>query len=240
MNDWPGCVGPDKIDASTSAMKTPYFLLIVLLALSCFTGAYAAEIYFQSPCTGSAIDGAVMVPPKPATNADGSIPTIVYLKNLAILRLGQEPDEPIIHDLLNDGDLVVVLDYGKNPKAVSPALNADMLELRQEIGGKKKVLLSEYKVDVNHLFILIEGYRLKRDVEFARDGSRVLGMDIQYPSMPLHPVPALMEITCDNTNRMGCFSLLFCRDTLTDGGMAAGFAVAMIDHPVPPPYKGID
>jgi pectinesterase len=49
-----------------------------------------------------------------------------------------------------------------------------------------------------------------------------------------------MEITCDNTNRMSCFSLLFCHDTLTDGGMAAGFAVAMIDHPVPPPYKGID
>jgi acetyl esterase/lipase len=90
------------------------------------------------------------------------------------------------------------------------------------------------------VFILVEGFRLKRDVEFARDGSRVLGMDIQYPSQPEHPVPALMEITCDNTNRMSCFSLLFCHDTLTDGGMAAGFAVAMIDHPVPPPYKGID
>ena len=49
-----------------------------------------------------------------------------------------------------------------------------------------------------------------------------------------------MEITCDNVNRMGMYSLLFCHDTLTDGGMAAGFAVAMIDHPVPPPYKGID
>ena len=181
-----------------------------------------------------------MVPSKPATNSDGSIPTVVYLKNLAIRRLGQEPDEPIIRDLLADGDLVLVLDYGKSSKAASPALNADMLELRQEIGGKNKTLLSEFKVDVNHVFILVEGFRLKRDVEFARDGSRVLGMDIQYPSMPSHPVPTLMEITCDNTNRMGCFSLLFCHDTLLDGGMAAGFAVAMIDHPVPPPYKGID
>ena len=143
-------------------------------------------------------------------------------------------------DLLADGDLVLVLNYGKSPKAVSPLLNADMLELRQEIGGKKNTLLSDYKIDANHVFILVEGYRLKRDVEFAKDKSRVLAMDIQYPSKPIHPVPVLMEITCDNTNRMSCFSLLFCHDTLTDGGMAAGFAVAMIDHPVPPPYKGID
>ena len=50
----------------------------------------------------------------------------------------------------------------------------------------------------------------------------------------------LMEITCDNVNRMGSGSLLFCRDTLLEGGAIAGFAVAMVDHPVPPPYKGID
>jgi acetyl esterase/lipase len=61
-----------------------------------------------------------------------------------------------------------------------------------------------------------------------------------YPSKPAKPVPMLMEITCDNVNRMGSFSLLSCRDTLLDGAQAAGFAVAMVDHPVPPPYKGID
>src|SRR5439155_9012303 len=41
-------------------------------------------------------------------------------------------------------------------------------------------------------------------------------------------------------HRMGSGSLLFCHDTLLDGAMPAGFATAMIDHPVPPPYKGID
>lgn len=49
-----------------------------------------------------------------------------------------------------------------------------------------------------------------------------------------------MEITCDNVNRMGSGSLLFCRDTLLEGGAIAGFAVAMVDHPVRPPYKGLD
>jgi len=219
------------------------------LAYCCTAAAFAAppttlptggEIQFHSPATGDIVNGKVLVPPKPAPSADGRIPLVVYLTNLSILRLGQEPNDSIIQDLLNAGNLVLVLDYAKNPAAVSPSLNADMLELRQEIGGKKKTLLTEYNVDANHVFILVEGFRLLRDVEFARDNSRILAMDIQYPSNPVHPVPALMEITCDNTNRMSCYSLLYCHDTLTDGGMAAGFAVAMIDHPVPPPYKGID
>jgi acetyl esterase/lipase len=100
--------------------------------------------------------------------------------------------------------------------------------------------LADYKVDFGRIYILAEGFRLKRDVEFARDGNRVLAMDVMYPSKPGKPVPALLEITCDNVDRMGASSLLFCRDTLLEGGEAAGFAVAMIDHPVPPPYKGID
>jgi acetyl esterase/lipase len=61
-----------------------------------------------------------------------------------------------------------------------------------------------------------------------------------YPSKPKSPAPMLMEITCDNANRMGAGSLLFCRDTLLEGAAVAGFVVAMVDHPVPPPYKGID
>src|SRR5262249_12973554 len=152
-------------------------ILCIVLAIAISSlSAIGADIQFQSPALGGPVDGNLLLPPKPAAGADGNIPTVIYMKNLAIARLGREPDEPIIHDLLSDGDLVLVLDYKKNPKAVSPLLNADMLELRQEIGGKKKTLLADQKIDVNHVFILIEGFRLKRDVEFARDGSRVLGM----------------------------------------------------------------
>jgi hypothetical protein len=39
---------------------------------------------------------------------------------------------------------------------------------------------------------------------------------------------------------MGNFSLQFCTDTLLEGAATEGFAVAMADHPVPAPYKGID
>ncbi|MEO6437232.1 MAG: alpha/beta hydrolase [Tepidisphaeraceae bacterium] len=198
----------------------------------------AAEIRWESAATRTTLAGAVL---QPAATDRTTIPTIVYLKNLSIPRIGQEEDETILADLTKSGHLVLVLDYAKHAKAVSPSLCADVLKIRQDIADpKKKSLLANYPVDLNRLFILPEGFRLRRDVEFARDGRRVLGMDVLYPSKPNKPVPLLMEITCDNVNRMGSGSLLFCRDTLVEGGAIAGFATAMIDHPVPPPYKGID
>src|SRR5580700_790692 len=88
------------------------------------------EIKWQSATTGATIDGTLLVPAHPTLTAAGLQPTIIYLKNLAIPRLGQEPDESILADLLAAGDLVLVLDYQKNAHAVSPDLNADMLKLR--------------------------------------------------------------------------------------------------------------
>src|SRR5213078_4058184 len=99
----------------------------------------------------------------------------------------------ILNDLVQSGHVVLVLDYERNAKAVSPRLNADLLNLRRDIAdATKKSLLTEYKIDPNHLFILLEGFRLKRDVEFARDGDRLLAMDIIYPSKPAGAVPMLM------------------------------------------------
>jgi hypothetical protein len=199
----------------------------------------AADISWNSAAINRALTGQVLLPGN-ADAASSLVPAIVYLKNLAIPRIGTEPDETILADLVNAGNLVLVLDYAHHPDAISPKLNADMLKLRDDIAGRNKSLLTQYRVDPNHLFILVEGFRLRRDVEFARDGQRVLAMDIMYPSKPARPVPVLMEITCDNKDRMGSYSLLFCHDTLLEGAQAAGFASAMIDHPVPPPYKGLD
>ena len=210
----------------------------VLVILFTCSFACAAPVQWESATTGTTLKGEVI---EPATPSDKPLPTVVYLKNLSVPRLGQEPDESILGDLAKSGFLVLVVDYGHHAKAVSPNLNADVLKLRRDIADEKtKSLLADHNVDVNRLFILAEGFRLKRDVEFARDGKRVLAMDVMYPSKPAKPVPALMEITCDNKDRMGSGSLLFCRDTLLEGGEAAGFAVAMVDHPVPPPYKGLD
>ena len=147
--------------------------------------------------------------------------TVLYLTNLPIPRIGTESNADIIKALDADGCEVRTIEGPQPP---------DILKLRREIKCPNP----------DRLFILPEGYRLRQNVEFVRDGDRVLAMDIIYPSLPKQPVPVLMEITCDNINRMGNGSLLFCRDTLLEGGALAGFAVAMVDHPVRPPYKGID
>ncbi len=209
----------------------------LLAIFICLAAIGAAQITWQSATTGKQLTGELFE----AAGSNKSLATVVYLKNLSIPRIGQESDDSIIKDLVNSGTVVLVLDYAHDPKAISPDLNADILKLRQDIAdAKHKTLLVDQNVDIDHLFILCEGFRLKRDVEFARDKQRVLGMDICYPSNPVKPVPMLMEITCDNANRMGSFSLLFCHDTLLEGAQAAGFATAMVDHPVAPPYKGLD
>src|SRR4051794_30838061 len=179
-----------------------HILAICLTLLSAANARADVVTQWPSAVTGTSLNAVVRIPERPARAADGSVPTIVYLKGLPIPRLGQEPDEPILRDLVQEGNLLLILDYAHDERAISPAINADMLKLRQDIGGKVKSLLADQKVDLNRLFILIEGYRLKRDVEFARDGSRTLAMDVQYPSQPTHPVSTLMEITCDNANRM--------------------------------------
>lgn len=211
-------------------------LLISRLAISAELPT-PKQITWNSETTGGSVAGLVYAP---ANAADKPLPTVVYQKNLSVERIGQEPDDAILADLLKDGNLVLVLDYLHHDKAKSPTLNADSLALRKAMTGKKPTLLADYKVDGNHIFILAEGFRLARNVNFAQDGKRTLGMDIMYPAKPSRPVPLLLEFTCDNVERMGSGSLLFCHDTLIDGGQAAGFATAMADHPVAPPYKGLD
>ena len=195
------------------------------------------KITWTSTTTQCALDGYVYTP---QNAGEKPLAVVVYQKNLSVPRIGQEADEPIIADLLKDGSLVLVIDYMHYDKAKSPTINADSLALRNQMTGKKPTLLADKKVDANHIFLLAEGFRLARNVTFAQDGKRTLGMDIAYPSQPTKPVPMLLEFTCDNAERMGSGSILFCHDTLLDGGMAAGFAVAMADHPVAPPYKGLD
>jgi hypothetical protein len=211
---------------------------VIALAVACILAFTSPPPPFmwKSAATGKELVAYVLPPTKLAQ----PVTTVVYLKGLSILRLGREPDQQILSSFLNDGILVLVVNYNGDSSATSPQLNADLLKLRDDIAGKIRTVLEKFPVDPNHLFIIPEGFRLKQNVEFARDGDRVLAMDIIYPADSAKRVPLLMEITCDNQNRMGSGSLLFCHDTLFEGAPLAGFAAAMIDHPVAPPYKGLD
>jgi hypothetical protein len=174
----------------------------------------------------------------PAVKTANPLPTIVYLKGLAAVRVGTEGDESILTDFRAAGYLVVTLDFASHTNARVPFLNRDLGKLRADIQAKK--FLGEYELDAAHIFIVPEGCRLKRNVEFYRDGARVLALDLIYPSQPKQPVGALIEFSCDNQNRFGNTSLSICSDTILDAFATEGFAVAMADHPVAAPYKGLD
>ncbi len=175
--------------------------------------------------------------PAPAT-APTMQPLVIYLQGLAAPRVGTESDETIIADFRAQGFLVATLDYRGDVRAHWPQLNRDLAALRAQL--HRREWLGDRALDPARIFIVPAGYRLKRDVVFARDGARVLAMDILYPSQPAHPVGALLEFSCDNARRMGNYSLQFCTDTLLEGAATEGFAVAMADHPVPAPYQGLD
>lgn len=175
--------------------------------------------------------------PAPATTSTAQ-PLVIYLQGLAAPRVGTENDATLIADYRAQGFLVATLDYRGDARARWPHLNRDLAALRAQL--HRKEWLGDRALDTARIFIAPAGYRLKRDVVFARDGARALAMDIFYPSRPAHPVGALLEFSCDNANRMGNFSLQFCTDTLLEGAATEGFAVAMADHPVPAPYQGID
>jgi len=211
-------------------------LLTVCLALSATGISAQTRGRWQSLVNERPLDFTVLEPDG-ATNHQ-PLPVIIYLKNLAAPRIGTEGDDTILRNFHTNGYLVVTLDFTNQPKARVPFLNRDLGKLRDDVRAKK--FLAQYTLDDAHIFIVPEGCRLKRDVRFYSDATRPLALDIIYPSQPTHPVGALIEFSCDNQNRFGNASLSICSDTILDTEATEGFAVAMADHPVPPPYKGID
>jgi L-ribulose-5-phosphate 3-epimerase len=180
----------------------------------------------------------VTVVSAPTNVPSSGLPVIFYLKNLAAPRVGTEPDAPILRDFGAAGYLVLTLDFAGRTNARVPFINRDLGKLRDDLFRKK--FLGEYRLDDAHIFIVPEGCRLKRDVEFHREGSRAWALDIIYPSRPRKPVGALLEFSCDNRQRFSNGSLAICSDTLLDAFATEGFAVAMADHPVAGQYRGMD
>lgn len=196
----------------------------------------ASDIFWQSAVAQTNLAVKLIEPADISSNKP--IPLIIYLEHLAAPRVGTESDEALLQDFQNAGYLVATVDFAGNERARVPFINRDLGKLRDDIRYKK--FLANYNVDGAHIFIVPAGCRLMRDVVFYPDPKRTLALDIVYPSKPSHPVGAVIEFSCDNVSRMGNTSLSICSDTILDAEATEGLAVAMADHPVPPPYKGLD
>jgi hypothetical protein len=212
-------------------------LCVIAMAVSAEAKLPAPEYtQWQSPVTRKALDLTILKPE--GFRGDKPLPMIIYLENLAAPRMGTDNDRAIIRDFRAQGYLVVILNYARNPLARVPFLNDDLYQLREDLFHGR--FLPRFEIDPAHIFIVPAGSRLLRDVVFYHDPNRTLGMDIIYPAHPAKPVAAIMEFSCDNLNRMGNASLAICSDTMLDAEATEGFAVAMADHPVAPPYEGLD
>src|SRR5450756_55156 len=210
--------------------------LFTFLLFGCLVARVQANERWQSLANSNTLELKILEPVQSPTNAP--LPVILYLKNLAAPRTGTDSDSAIIKDFRRAGYLVATLDYAHHPRACVPFLNRDLGKLRDDIRAKK--LLASFQLDPAHIFIVPSGCRLKRDVLYYADTNRPLSLDIVYPSRPRQPVGALIEFSCDNVSRMGNTSLSICSDTILDAAVTEGFAGAMADHPVAPPYKGLD
>lgn len=211
-------------------------LIILSLVVSSALVGIAQTNQWASVATGQSLKVSVFSPGTSRTNEP--FPLVVYLENLASPRVGTEGDEAIIRDFVNEGYAVVTLDYARSSQARVPSINRDLIEIRDQVLHKN--FLPGAEIDPAHVFIVPAGSRLRRDVVFYREADRTLAMDLIYPSHPAQPVGAVIEFSCDNLNRMGDSSLVACSDTILDGEATEGLIVAMADHPVKAPYKGLD
>ena len=213
------------------------FRIIVILCGLADPWANGAEVAWRSEATEASLPMTVLSPTSAAPDSAGA-PCVVYLEGLAVPRVGTEGDETIIADFRREGLVVVVIDYQGHARAKPPFIHLDIAALRTAFACD--TLRLEQKVDASQIYIVPSGHRLRRGLTYYQEGGRMLRMDVVYPSRPNQPVGSVLEFSCDNKDRMGNASLVACSDTLLEGFATAGYAVAMADHPVAAPYKGLD
>jgi predicted esterase len=165
---------------------------------------------------------------------------VIYLKGLAEPRVGQVPDTTLIGELIKAGMGVLVVNYGGAANATTPLINTDLLELRHHVSR----LAEPFLINPDRVYILPAGYRLARDIEFYRDDQKTYRLDVRYPALDqtadTAKPPLIIQIPHNNDARMNMNSIVKYRDSLLEGLMTCGYAVAVVAHPVAPPYSGID
>lgn len=206
-------------------------LLISAIASPCFGAAFYSETLGREITVEAVMPG----PPN-----DTVLDIVIYLKGLAEPRVGQVSDTTLIGELTNAGMGVLVVDYDGATNATSPWINADLLDLRRHVSA----LAAPRLINPDRVYVLPAGYRLTRDIEFYRDDQKTYRLDVRYPALDQTDkpkrAPLIIQIPHNNDARMNMSSIVKYGDSLLEGLMTCGYAVAVVAHPVAPPYSGID
>lgn len=203
--------------------------------------------YTASKATGTA-----------ATDQNGKPMTVVYLENLGFPKIGRVSNADNVAWLRQQGYQVIELDYERSDKAVSPALNKDIISINGSLQSGK---FCGQNCSPSRSYILMEGYRIRRDISYYKDDPSVynypdaykategdsLYLDLIYPADPTSPVPVLVTFSYSNSyatasngkltdaNKHQRMHLLnfwgAFNDSFVEGSSAVGFAWAVCDHP---------
>ena len=205
---------------------------------------------WASATTGTNITFTTSDPITPLKDASGKYLTVVYLENLGIRKIGGNTNAVDVAWLLSQGYRVIELDYANNTKAISPTINADIIAINDAIFAGTFCGLntcSQYRS-----YILLEGYRIARDVSYFKDNPTIynystsytegdsLHMDIIYPANATENVPVVLSFSYSNSypgtankdqrlnlgNTLASFN-----DSFLEGAPANGIAWAIADHP---------
>ena len=237
-------------------MMRKLFSLVLLLTAAT---ALAATGKWTSAATGASLTYTTSAPTGTAAkDASGKPMTIVYLENLAIPKIGQNSNADDIAWLRSQGYQVIELDYAKNAKAVSPTINADIIAINKSLQNGS---FCGCTCSNSRSYILMEGYRICRDISYYRDDPTVynhpdvykdsqgdsLFLDLVYPANPSVNLPVLVTFSYSNsyaTNSSGkltdankhkrMYLPYFWgqfNDSFVEGASAIGFAWAVCDHP---------
>ncbi len=94
---------------------------------------------------------------------------IIYVRNRAWERIGQEGDLSILKDYIERKFIVMTLDFGEEPNAVSPLIDDDINRVyRAAFGYQTPSVLRAVKLEPKaaRCFILPEGYRVATDLTY--------------------------------------------------------------------------
>jgi hypothetical protein len=224
------------------------FMPLILLVFSSQIKLIASDGKWTSPSLNVEISYTVREATSPLRDRNSKYFTIVYLENLGFDKLGGNPNETDVQWLLTQGYRVIELDYNHNAKAISPAINKDIIAINDDLSdgafGEAKNC-SQYRS-----YILFEGYRIARDVSFFKDDPTVynssdqytqgdsLYMDIIYPANAKDSVPVVLSFSYSNSYHGNAHQRLFLgytlapfNDSFLEGAPARGMAWAIADHP---------
>lgn len=149
---WTSVAVADQAASDDLSELEPYLRRSLMFDFPSLNKEYPVNIYYVEETTGNEARD-----------------VILYIKNRAWERIGTESDLSILSDYIDEGFIVMTLDFGDEPEATSPFIDNDVHLLHRAIFGyRTPSILRQVDLEPNLIrcFILPEGYRVATNLTF--------------------------------------------------------------------------